>query len=196
MTRATLVYLHGFNSSPQTVKGRKLAAAAAALAAPARVYIPQLHHRPATAMRDVRTWLDANVVDRTALTFVGSSLGGYYATFLAEELGARAVVINPAVRPASSLAAYVGPQRNLHTGEAWELTRGHFAELEDLYVTRLSRMDRYYLLTRSGDELLDWREAVMRYAGGWQFIMGGGDHGWEDIDDEIPSILRFAEVTH
>ena len=196
MTRATLVYLHGFNSSPQTVKGRKLAAAAAELAAPARVYIPQLHHRPATAMRDVRAWLDANVVDRTALTFVGSSLGGYYATFLAEEFGARAAVINPAVRPASSLAAYVGPQRNLHTGEAWELTRGHFAELEDLYVTRLSRMDRYFLLMRSGDELLDWREAVMRYAGGWQFIMGGGDHGWEDIDDEIPSILRFAEVTH
>ena len=196
MTRATLVYLHGFNSSPQTVKGRKLAAAAAALAAPARVYIPPLHHRPARAMRDVRTWLDANVVDRAALTFVGSSLGGYYATFLAEEFGARAAVINPAVRPASSLAAYVGPQRNLHTGEAWELTRGHFAELEDLYVTRLSRMDRYFLLMRSGDELLDWREAVMRYAGGWQFIMGGGDHGWEDIDDEIPSILRFAEVTH
>ena len=196
MTRATLVYLHGFNSSPQTVKGRKLATAAAALAAPARVYVPQLHHRPATAMRDVRTWLDANVVDRAALTFVGSSLGGYYATFLAEEFGARAAVINPAVRPASSLAAYVGPQRNLHTGEAWELTRGHFAELEDLYVTRLSRMDRYFLLMRSGDELLDWREAVMRYAGGWQFIMGGGDHGWEDIDDEIPSILRFAEVTH
>ena len=196
MTRATLVYLHGFNSSPQTVKGRKLAAAAAALAAPARVYIPQLHHRPATAMRDVRTWLDANVVDRAALTFVGSSLGGYYATFLAEEFGARAAVINPAVRPASSLAAYVGLQRNLHTGEAWELTRGHFAELEDLYVTRLSRLNRYFLLMRSGDELLDWREAVMRYAGGWQFIMGGGDHGWEDIDDEIPSILRFAEVTH
>ena len=196
MTRATLVYLHGFNSSPQTVKGRKLAAAAAALASPARVYIPQLHHRPATAMRDVRAWLEANDADRAALTFVGSSLGGYYATFLAEEFAARAVVINPAVRPASSLAAYIGPQRNLHTGEAWELTRGHFAELEDLHVTRLSRMDRYFLLMRSGDELLDWRKAVTRYAGGWQFIMGGGDHGWEDIDDEIPSILRFAGAAH
>ena len=194
MTRATLVYLHGFNSSPQTVKGRKLAAAAAALAAPARVYIPQLHHRPARAMRDVRAWLDANVVDRTALTFVGSSLGGYYATFLAEEFGARAVVINPAVRPASSLAAYVGPQRNLLTGEAWELTRGHFTELEALSVTSLSRMDRYFLLMRSGDELLDWHDAVARYAGAWQYVLGGGNHGWEDIDDEIPSMLRFARI--
>ena len=165
-----------------------------ALTASARVYVPQLHHRPATAMRDVRAWLEANVADRTALTFVGSSLGGYYATFLAEEFGSRAVVINPAVWPASSLAAYVGPQRNLHTGEAWELTREHFTELEDLSVTRLSRMDRYFLLMRSGDELLDWHDAVARYAGAWQYVLGGGNHGWEDIDDEIPSMLRFARI--
>ncbi len=194
MTRATLVYLHGFNSSPQSVKGRKLAAAAAALADPPRVYIPRLHHRPAMAMRDMRGWLDANVADRTSLTFVGSSLGGYYATFLAEELGARAVVVNPAVRPASSLAAHLGPQRNLHTGEAWELTSGHFAELQDLSVSRLSRMDRYFLLMRSGDEVLNWRDAVARYAGAWQYVLGGGNHGWEDIDDEIPSMLRFAGI--
>lgn len=192
MTRATLVYLHGFNSSPQTVKGRKLAAGAAALTEPLRVHIPTLHHRPAIAMRDVCAWVDANVAEHAALTFVGSSLGGYYATWLAEKYGAGAVVINPAVRPAASLAAHLGPQRNLHTGVAWELTPEHFAELEALSVARLTRMSRYFLLMRSGDELLDWREAVRRYAGAWQFVAGGGDHGWEDIDPEIPSILRFA----
>ena len=197
MTRATLVYLHGFNSSPQTVKGRKLAAAAAALSDPPRVHIPMLHHRPAIAMRDVRAWVDANVRDRaalTSLTFVGSSLGGYYATWLAEEFGTRAIVINPAVRPATSLAAHLGPQRNLHTGEAWELTQEHFGELEALWVARLTLMERYFLLMRSGDELLDWREAVARYAGAWQYVAGGGDHGWEDIDGEIASILRFAGI--
>jgi hypothetical protein len=195
MTRATLVYLHGFNSSPQTVKGRKLVAAAAALDEPPRVHVPALHHRPALAMHDVRAWVEANIADRTALTsltFVGSSLGGFYATWLAEHFGARAVVINPSVRPASSLAAHLGPQRNLHTGEAWELTPAHFAELASLSVPALTRRDRYFLLMRSGDELLDWREAVARYAGAWQFVLGGGNHGWEDIDDEIPSILRFA----
>jgi len=197
MTRATLVYLHGFNSSPQTVKGRKLAAAAAALDEPPRVHVPALHHRPALAMCDVRAWVEANVADRaalTSLTFVGSSLGGFYATWLAEHYGARAVVINPSVRPASSLAAHLGPQRNLHTGEAWELTPQHFTELESLSVPSLTRRDRYFLLMRSGDELLDWREAVARYAGAWQFVLGGGNHGWEDIDDEILSVLRFAGV--
>jgi predicted esterase YcpF (UPF0227 family) len=194
MTHATLVYLHGFNSSPQTVKGRKLAAAVAVLAEPPRVHIPTLHHRPATAMREVCAWVDANVADGAALTLVGSSLGGYYATWLAEKYGARAVVINPAVRPATSLAGHLGPQRNLHTGEAWELTPMHFAELEALSVARLTRMERYFLLMRSGDELLDWREAVARYAGAWQSVLGGGNHGWEDIDDEIRSMLRFAGV--
>ena len=192
MTRATLVYLHGFNSSPQTVKGRKLAAAAAMLAEPPRVHIPTLHHRPAIAMRDVCAWVDANVAEHASLTFVGSSLGGYYATWLAERYGARAVVINPAVRPANSLAAHLGPQRNLHSGVAWELTPEHFAELAALSVARLTRMSRYFLLMRSGDELLDWREAVARYAGAWQYVLGGGDHGWEDIDEEILLVLRFA----
>ncbi len=194
MMRATLVYLHGFNSSPQSIKGRKLAAVAAALAGPPRVHLPRLHHHPATAMRDVCAWVDANVGDITTLTFVGSSLGGYYATWLAQKYDTRAVVINPAVRPATSLTTYLGPQRNLHTGEAWELTAEHFAELEALSVARLTRMERYFLLMRSGDELLDWSEAVRRYAGAWQYIAGGGDHGWEDIDGEIPSILRFARA--
>ena len=194
MTHAALVYLHGFNSSPQTVKGRKLAAAAAVLGQPPRVHIPTLHHRPATAMREVCAWVDANVADGAALTLVGSSLGGYYATWLAEKYDARAVVINPAVRPATSLAAHLGPQRNLHTGEAWELTPMHFAELDALSVARLTRMERYFLLMRSGDELLDWRDAVARYAGAWQYVLGGGDHGWEVIDDEIRSMLRFAGV--
>jgi len=194
MTHVTLVYLHGFNSSPQTVKGRKLAAVAAALDEPPRVHVPALHHRPALAMRDVRAWVDANVADLAALTFVGSSLGGFYATWLAERYGARAVVVNPSARPTESLAAHLGPQRNLHTGEAWELTPAHFAELEALAIRSLTRMDRYFLLMRSGDELIDWRIAVARYAGAWQYVLGGGDHGWEDIDDEIPSVLRFAGV--
>jgi hypothetical protein len=194
MTPPTLVYLHGFNSSPRAVKGGKLAAAAAALADPPRVHIPMLHHRPATAIRDVRAWVDAGDIDCATLTFVGSSLGGYYATWLAEKYGTRAIVINPAVRPAATLAPYLGPQRNPATGEDWELTAEHFAELEALSVAHITRAERYFLLMRSGDELLDWREAVRRYSGAWQYVAGGGDHGWTDIDDEIPSMLRFAGI--
>jgi len=194
VTNATLVYLHGFNSSPRTVKGRRFAAVAGALVDPPRIHLPVLHHRPAIAMRDVCEWVDARVADVAALTFIGSSLGGYYATWLAERYGTRAVVINPAIRPAETLGGRAGRQANLHTGEAYELTAAHFAELAALRVPRITRPVRYFLLVRSGDELLDWRDAVIHYAGASQHVAGGGNHGWEDIDDEIPSVLRFAGV--
>ncbi|MBA3507958.1 MAG: esterase [Betaproteobacteria bacterium] len=192
MTPATLVYLHGFNSSPQTVKGRKLAVAAASRRDPPHFHIPALHHRPAKAMRDVCAWVDARPDRLRSLTFIGSSLGGYYATWLAEKYGARAIVINPVVRPFAELQAHLGPQQNPYTGECYELAREHFAELQALMVARLTRHERYFLLVRAGDEVLDWREAVARYAGAWQFVAGGGTHGWEDIDAEIPAMLRFA----
>jgi predicted esterase YcpF (UPF0227 family) len=194
--RTTIVYLHGFNSSPGSIKARKLARAAAALPTPPQVYIPQLHHQPARAMREVCSWLDernaSDASNRDSLAFVGSSLGGFYATWLAERYAARAIVINPAVRPFESLAAFRGPQRNPYTGEAYELTSGHFNELRSLAIERITWPSRYFLLMRAGDELLDWREPVAYYAGAWQFVAGGGDHGWEDIDAELPSILRFA----
>lgn len=145
-------------------------------------------------MRDVCAWVDARRGRRGPLTFIGSSLGGYYATWLAEKYGARAIVINPAVRPFADLQAHLGPQQNPYTGERYELTEEHFAELQALWVERLTQTERYFLLVRAGDEVLDWREAVARYAGAWQFVAGGGTHGWEDIDAEIPAMLRFAGV--
>ena len=188
----TIIYLHGFNSGPQSVKGQMLARAAATLADPPRFHLPQLHHRPARAMRDVGVWIDREVAARDDLTLVGSSLGGYYATFLAEKHGARAVAINPAIRPFDDLRPFAGRQRNLYTGDEYDVTPAHFAELEELDVVRITRPQRYFLLVRTGDELLDWRKAVQFYAGAFQYVAGGGDHGWTDFGDEVASVLRFA----
>lgn len=188
----TLIYLHGFNSGPRSVKGQKLARAAAALADPPRFYLPQLHHRPRRAVDDVRAWVEREVRQPDELTFIGSSLGGFYATHLAECYRARAVVINPAIRPQASLQSYAGRQRNPCTGEEYDLTPAHFEELEALAVERITRPERYFLLVRTGDELLDWHEAVDFYAGAYQFVAGGGDHGWTDFDPEVRSVLRFA----
>jgi predicted esterase YcpF (UPF0227 family) len=190
--KPTLVYLHGFNSSAQSAKGQQLARAAAALAQPPCLHLPSLPHRPALAIREVRAWIDAQSRDANGLTLVGSSLGGYYATWLAESYGARAVLINPAIRPCDDLRPYLGRQRNLHTGEEYDVTPEHLAELAALRVTRITRPQRYFLLVRTGDELLDWREAVEFYGGAFQYVAGGGDHGWADFGDELASVLRFA----
>ena len=192
MTTPAIVYLHGFNSAPQSVKGQMLARAAAALADPPCFCLPQLDHRPAQAMRDVCAWVDAEAPGGRDLTLIGSSLGGFYATCLAERYGARAVVINPAIRPHEDLRAFVGRQRNLYTGDEYDVTPAHFDELSALAVARITRPERYFLLVRTGDELLDWREAVAFYAGAFQYVAGGGDHGWADFDAEVASVLRFA----
>ena len=197
MTPPTLVYLHGFRSSPQSIKAQIMVRAVAALpeAARPRLHVPALLTEPADAVAVVAAWIEREVRSpATDLTLIGSSLGGYYATHLAERCGARAVLINPAIRPYDDLAPYTGTQTNLYTGEAFEVIDEHFAQLRSLRVARITRPERYFLLVRSGDEVLDWREAVAFYGGAWQYVAGGGDHGWTDFGGEVPAVLRFAGV--
>jgi predicted esterase YcpF (UPF0227 family) len=194
-TASTIVYLHGFRSSSRSAKAQLFLRRVAALPAPARprLHVPDLQVDPADAVAGVAAWIEREVRSPAAeLTLVGSSLGGYYATHLAERCGARAVLINPAIRPYDDLRQYVGPQVNLHSGETFEVTEAHFAELLALEVARITRPQRYFLLVRTGDEVLDWREAVAFYGGAAQYVLGGGDHGWIDFDDEVQSVLEFA----
>lgn len=189
-----VVYLHGFRSSPQSAKARALTRAVAALPTALRpsLVVPDLGHRPAAAIAHVLDLVAREHRPGAPLAFVGSSLGGFYATHLAERLGARAVLINPAVRPWKDLEPWLGTQTNLYTGESFEVTREHFDELRALAVSRLTQPDRYFLLVQAGDEVLDYREAVAFYAGARQFVQGGGDHAFQDFDAQIPAILRFA----
>ena len=126
--------------------------------------------------------------------FVGSSLGGYYATYLAEKHGLKAVLINPAIDPHIGLRAYLGPQKNLHTGEPYELTEEHLRDWEALYVPRITPK-RYLLLVETGDEVLDYRQAVARYSGAQQVVIEGGDHSLQSFPQHLQRILEFARAT-
>lgn len=126
--------------------------------------------------------------------FIGSSLGGFYATYLAEKHGLRAVLINPAIDPHVGLRAYLGPQSNLHTGEPYELTEAHLQEWEKLYAPRITPQ-RYLLIVETGDEVLDYRRAVARYAGAEQVVIPGGDHSLQSFPQHLPRILEFSRAT-
>ena len=193
----TIVYLHGFRSAPASVKATTLASAVADLppAVRPRLHVPYLNNGPRANIVATMQWIDANVRDpRAALTIVGSSLGGFYATFLAERYGARAVVINPAVRPYVDLRPYAGAQANLYTGEVFVVTEAHFDELRALAVPSLREPRRFWLMVQTGDEVLDYREAVAFYAGAHQLVVGGGDHAFRGFAEQVPAILRFAGV--
>ena len=188
----TVVYLHGFRSSPASIKATRLRAYVDALPSPPQLHVPNLHHRPSVAMRDVVDWVERHA--RGDVAFVGSSLGGFYATYLAERFGAFAAMINPAVRPYEALGSSLGVQTNLYTGETFEVTREHLVELRAMAVARITRAERYFLLVETGDEVLDYREAVAFYAGASQYVRGGGDHTFTEFEAQIPAILRFVRA--
>lgn len=189
-----IIYLHGFNSSPASIKGQQLARAIAAMPASLRpeFHLPQLPHRPSEAIRALTDLIEAN--RERALTLVGSSLGGFYATWLAERFDAKAVLINPAIRPHADLSSYLGPQKNPYTGDEYELTMQHLDELRASAVPQITHPERYFLLVETGDELLDAHQAIAYYGGAWQYTRSGGDHAFSEFVAQIPAILRFATL--
>ena len=182
-----IVYLHGFNSSPQSHKARVLGDYMAERGLAAQYACPALPPLATDALRQVESLV------RPGTCFIGSSLGGFYATYLAEKHGARAVLINPAIEPHVGLRAYLGPQKNLYTGEPYALTEAHLREWARLYVPRITP-SRYLLLVETGDEVLDYREAVKRYAGAEQVVVQGGDHSLQSFPQHLPRILEFCRA--
>lgn len=186
----TLVYLHGFISSPASRKAAMLGGYVREHAPALEYRVPALHHRPSQAMAQVMRECDR--ADPSGLVIAGSSLGGFYATVAAERLGCRAVVLNPAVRPQEHFARYLGPQRNLYTGERFDLTREHVEELAALDPPAITRADRYWLVVETADEVLDYRDAVAYYAGALQTVVPGGDHSLASFPRFVPAIAGWA----
>lgn len=183
-----LVYIHGFNSSALSYKAGLLREHMAKLGMADQYACPELPHRPAQAIALLRKLLEGH--DPKSVTLVGSSLGGFYSTWLVEHLGVRAVLVNPAVRPYELLAGYLGPQKNLYTGEAYELTPQHIAELHALEVDAITP-SRYLLITATDDEVLDYRAGVERYAGCEQIVVPGSDHGFRDFAAYLETTVTF-----
>jgi predicted esterase YcpF (UPF0227 family) len=181
-----IVYLHGFNSSPQSHKAQVLGRYLGQRGLGAEFACPTL---PPSALDAVRVAKD--LVGGAKPCYVGSSLGGYYATYLVERYGGRAVLINPAIDPHVGLRAYLGPQKNLYTGAPYELAEEHLEQWRELYVPRITA-SRYLLLVETGDEVLDYRQAVQRYAGAEQIVIQGGDHSLRSFPEHLARIVQFA----
>lgn len=188
MARGLILYLHGFRSSPQSWKIQELHKAMQARGQDDQLLAPALPVAPAEAMA-----LLESILQKASgpVTLVGSSLGGFYATWLAEKYDLRAVLINPAVAAQGVLKHLLGVQTNLHTGESFEFTQVHVEQLAVLDVHSPSPA-RYLLLVEKGDEVLDYVRAVERYRGCEQVVLEGGNHSFTKFPDLIPKILEFA----
>ncbi len=183
-----ILYLHGFRSSPQSTKARQLKQHMEAAGRGGEYCCPQLPISPFAAIE-----LAEGIIRSAAgpVTLVGSSLGGYYATWLMEchwQRIRQVVLVNPAVTARLDLEGFVGTQTNWHNGETFEFTRRHVAELKALEVPLVRHQEKYWLLVEQGDEVLDYRLAVAKYHGARQTVLDGGDHSftrWADYLDQI-----------
>jgi predicted esterase YcpF (UPF0227 family) len=185
-----ILYLHGFRSSPQSAKARRVRDVMEARGQGSQLLCPQLPPSPQEAMRLAHKLVSQVPAD--SLAVIGSSLGGYYATALAEATGCRAVLLNPAVRPAQGLAQHVGPQTAWHSEDQFEFLPKYIDELVSIEVARITRAERYFLIAATGDEVLDWREMVAHYPGAQQRVINGSDHGLSDFDQYIDEVLAFC----
>lgn len=182
-----LLYIHGFNSSPQSAKAQQLLAWAARYRPELRIRVPALPVDPEKAL----ALLEANVqACGSAPGLIGSSLGGFYANVLSARHGLRAVLINPAVHPHRLLSQYLGQMSNYHTGEVAELRHAHIALLEQMDVAP-PHPERLWVLLETGDETLDYRQAAAFYAACQVDIAAGGSHTYEGFESKLPAIVEF-----
>lgn len=188
-----LLYLHGFRSSPRSFKARVVQDRLARAGLGERLICPQLPASPKIAMKLALDLAERHAPDNLAI--VGSSLGGFYACWLAERLGVRAAVINPAVDPTRNLEKHVGVTTAWHSDEPFEFRQEYIGELAALRVERITRPERYFLLAATGDEVLDYRDMVAHYAGARQHVIAGSDHAIAEFPDYVDEVLAFCGIT-
>ena len=187
-----ILYLHGFRSSPRSFKAQLLGQRMKELGRSDEYLCPQLSASPREAIVQAQELMAG--VPASDVTLIGSSLGGYYATWLAELTGCKAVLLNPAVKPPRDLEKYVGVTTAFHSDERFEFKREYIAELEALAVDRITRPERYFLLAATGDEVLDWREMTAHYPGARQDIIEGSDHGISEFAEYVDEVLAFCGI--
>lgn len=188
-----LLYLHGFRSSPASTKARMTAAAVAERFPNVTWLCPALPASPKQAMEEVLRATSDWPLATTAV--IGSSLGGFYATWLAERWSCKAVLLNPAVKPARDLATHLGDQT------VWQDPEQHFVfeaayvgELIAQEVARITRPERYFCVIAKGDEVLDWREMTGHYADTAIKLLPASDHALSDYDQHIDQVLGFLDL--
>ncbi|OKY26892.1 YqiA/YcfP family alpha/beta fold hydrolase [Thalassotalea sp. PP2-459] len=186
-----LLYLHGFNSSSQSEKAILTKQYIHDKNIDVIFHCPQMSSSPLAAIAQCEAILASEPNEQWVL--MGSSLGGYFATYLAEKYGYSAVLINPAVKPFELLHDYIGEQKNPYTGETYDVTEQHMHELHDLYHKKIS-INRYMMMVQTGDEVLDYRQAVEKYQGNRLIVQTNGDHSFVDYQKMLPEIMVFLSL--
>ncbi len=198
MKSQKLLYLHGFNSSPQSHKAQLIQNYMRDHNCEDALLCPQIPEVPQQAKRFLEKLVEKTLMTHR-LSFVGSSLGGYYATYLAEKYTGAAALINPSVKPYETLARSfddnnLGENKFYFQDASWDFDESHIQQLKELEVGNITQLQRYLVLLQTGDETLDYRDAEAKYGDAQCVIEQGGDHAFTDLQRHIPQIMKFCNI--
>jgi predicted esterase YcpF (UPF0227 family) len=188
-----ILYLHGFNSSPQSMKAELTKDYFAKHHADIAFFCPQLASSPDGVIKQVTALISAKSNENSTWAFIGSSLGGYFSTYFTEQYQGKAVLINPAVKPFELLTDLLGEQTNPYTGEVYQI-EAHFIEALKNLEQKIISKNNYLVMVQTGDEVLDYQQAVDKYSDGQLIVQKGGDHSFIDYANMLPKIAMFCTL--
>ncbi|UVW35315.1 alpha/beta hydrolase [SAR92 clade bacterium H455] len=188
----TLLYLHGFNSSPESAKAQQTQQWFGQNAPGTEFICPSLPPYADRAMALLCEIVEARLPEPVFI--IGSSMGGFFASCLTEryaQFNVAAVLINPAVSPARGLDKWLGENSNYHSGETWLFEPHHIDEYQRWDPTAIKNKNNYLVLLQSADEVLDYRDAEQRYQGCKIILESGGDHSFIDYHRHLETVYQF-----
>jgi len=191
--RINILYLHGFNSSPQSMKTQQTKAYFSRNFPNVNFYSPQLASSPDRVINQLEGLIENANNKNEQWFFMGSSLGGYFSTYLSEKYQGKTVLINPAVKPFDLMSDYLGEQTNPYTGEVYQVEQHFIESLKSLEQKNISK-NNYLVMVQTGDEVLDYQQATKKYENCQLIVQRGGDHSFIDYSRMLPKIAMFFNL--
>ena len=187
----SILYFHGFASSSNSNKAKVLKNYISKNYKNAEIIIPDLNNNFKLAVSQIHELINSA---KYPIIFMGSSLGGYYASYFSTKLKTKSVLINPAIPPLKDFEMYLGENENYSTGEKFIITPEDIRFIRKMSFKKYANAENTYVLLESGDEVLHYKETAKYFSGSYLDIIYGGSHSYESLDEKLKNIVNFIEI--
>lgn len=196
--KQNVLYIHGFNSSPLSIKAEQTRLFLSENFPEVSFFCPQLATTPQDAIAQLIEIIEQQG-ENNSWYIIGSSLGGYFASYLSKKYHCLAALINPAVKPYELLHDYLGEQVNPYTEEVFQVTEDYMVQLKALEqvapTSSCPEKNNYLVMVQTGDEVLNYQQAVEKYQYCRVIVEEGGDHSFIHFDKCLPNLCDFFQLT-
>ena len=188
----TILYFHGFKSSSDSTKAKDLHKFISRRTRNTILITPNIHDNFHDAHDQIINLIESN---QPNVFFMGSSLGGYYASFFSQKYNKKAVLINPAIPPLKDLAMHLGKNKNYSNGNKFIITKNDIDYIRSLSYKKILKPKNLMILLESGDEILNYNDTSSYFSGSHIDILYGGDHSYSSFKEKFNKIQDFLKIT-